>query len=84
MRPQLFLTKRFQKSYEKLDAKVQTRVKKALNIISNDPTAGKPLTGELKGEYSYRIGNWRIIYTIERTNIWLETVGHRREVYKKR
>ena len=80
----VFLTKRFQKSFKKLDKKTQTRVKDAIEVIREDPQAGKVLTGSLAGDYFYRVGNYRIVYLVEAENIWLETVKNRREVYKKR
>lgn len=82
--PRLFLTRRFQKSFEQLDGKIQERVKKALLKIKDDSGVGKHLTGDLAGEFSYRIGNYRIIYTVEGENIWIETVRHRRDVYKRK
>ena len=44
---------------------------------------GKPLTGDLKGLWRYRIGNYRIVASIEddRFVVLIVTVGHRREVY---
>jgi len=82
--PQLFLTRRFQKSYERLDGKIQERIKKTLLKIKDDPALGKRLTGDLAGEFSYRVGDYRIIYTTEGNNIWVETVRHRKDVYKRR
>ena len=80
----LYLTRTFQKKYLKLSKKIQNQVKKALEEIYLDPHSGKKLTGELEGEISYRIGNYRIIHYIdEKQNIWIETVGHRKDVYKK-
>jgi mRNA interferase RelE/StbE len=44
---------------------------------------GKPLTGDLKGLWRYRVGNYRIVASIEndRFVVLIVTVGHRREVY---
>ncbi len=77
----LFLTSRFQKSFERLDAKTQERVKLALMQIRDDPGRGKCLTGDLAGDFSLRVGNCRIIYAVDGQNVWLETVRHRRDVY---
>ena len=80
----LFLTKTFQKNFKKLPLKTQHQVEKALQQIYLNPTLGKKLLGELEGEYSYRIGKFRIIYFIDMDdNIWVETVRHRKDVYKK-
>jgi mRNA interferase RelE/StbE len=42
----------------------------------------EPLGGEFKGAYKLRVGDWRVIYTVEGDVIVIRFVGHRREVYK--
>ena len=44
---------------------------------------GRPLTGDLKGLWRYRVGDYRIVARIEahRLVVLVVTVGHRREVY---
>jgi mRNA interferase RelE/StbE len=44
---------------------------------------GRPLTGDLKGLWRYRVGDYRIVASIEedRFVVLVVTVGHRREVY---
>jgi mRNA interferase RelE/StbE len=40
--------------------------------LSQDPIGlGKPLQGIFKGLYRYRYGNYRIIYTIDRTVVMI-------------
>ena len=51
-----------------------------------DPTAyGKPLTANLKGYWSYRVSDYRIIADIQddKILILITEVGHRREIYKE-
>jgi len=51
---------------------------------ADDPRRfGKPLTGDLKGLWRYRVGSYRIVAEIEddRFVVLIVTVGHRREVY---
>lgn len=45
---------------------------------------GKPLIGDLKGLWRYRVGAYRIVASIEddRFVVLVVTVGHRREVYE--
>tara|TARA_Y100000310_G_scaffold302020_1_gene338978 strand:- start:318 stop:584 length:267 start_codon:yes stop_codon:yes gene_type:complete len=55
-----------------------------LKKLEHDPEHfGKPLTGNLKGLWSYRIGDFRIIYQIQKLNgiIFIVIIGHRRDVY---
>ena len=44
---------------------------------------GRPLTGDLKGLWRYRVDDYRIVAAIEddRFVVLVVTVGHRREVY---
>lgn len=51
---------------------------------SDDPRLlGKPLSGNLKGLWRYRVGDYRILAKIEENNfiILVVHVGHRRNVY---
>ena len=58
------------------------RVRLALDQIASDIFAGKPLKGPLKGKFSYRIGDWRIIYLPQDDSVFIETVDHRGRVYR--
>jgi mRNA interferase RelE/StbE len=52
---------------------------------SGDPRRfGQPLTGDRKGLWRYRVGDYRIVAAIEddRFVVLVVTVGHRREVYR--
>lgn len=60
--------------FEKLTAKIRS--------LSSDPKAGKPLVGPLKGKWSLRVGDYRIIYEPGKKTIVVLTINHRREVYK--
>jgi mRNA interferase RelE/StbE len=53
-----------------------------IRSLGDDPEAGKPLVGPLKGVWSLRVGDQRILYKIERGTIIVLTVNHRREAYK--
>jgi len=80
----LFLTRTFQKNFLRLPRRSQSKVEAALREIYSNPLAGKKLLGDLEGEFSFRIGAYRIIYFIDQEkNIWVETVRHRKEVYKR-
>jgi mRNA interferase RelE/StbE len=54
-------------------------------VCSEDPRRfGNALTGDRKGLWRYRVGNYRIVAAIEegRFVVLVVTVGHRREVYR--
>lgn len=72
------------KDYERLEAPVQRRVHKALQAISLDPLAGKPLQGPYAGLRSFRVGDYRIVYRTDAASqlvvVW--AIGHRRDIYR--
>ena len=76
------------KELEKIDQSMAERIADRIQWLSEnlDSTKLYPLKGELKGLYKIREGSYRIIFEIlksERTII-IHSVGHRREIYKRR
>jgi mRNA interferase RelE/StbE len=57
-------TKSFEKNFRKLSLELKRRMDRKIRWLSDNPYAGKSLHGELKGKYSLRIGDYRIVYTI--------------------
>ena len=83
----ILFTKSALKEYEYLlgqNRNVFERVKVAIHGLAEDPAQGKPLRLSLKGQWSYRIGSYRIIYTIEHKKlvVLILDIGHRREIYR--
>ena len=82
-------TPRFEKEFRKLDKYTQRMIRAWIekNLVEClDPRLhGKPLRADRKGEWRYRIGDYRLLCVIEddRLVILALTIGHRREVYKK-
>jgi len=79
---ELRLTRRFQKSFEKLDKVLREKVSLAVGELADNPRLGKPLKGPLEDEWSLRVGDYRVLYSIDRNIVWVETVRHRREAYR--
>ena len=69
---------------EKLDKQVARRIIRKLNWLSKhfSMITPEPLSGEFKGVYKLRVGDWRVIYTIENDAMIIQSIGHRREIYK--
>lgn len=67
----------------KLDRSIKDRVEKAIDRLAEHPELGKPLTGLLSDRWSYRVGDWRILYRIRKSAliVLVLTVGHRINVY---
>lgn len=78
-------TEEAKKRIEKLEEGLKLKVREAVEAIARNPYLGKPLTRELRGRWSYRFSDYRIIYEIYQKEIvvLILTVGHRREVYTK-
>ena len=68
-----------------LSAKHHRQMENALNFLSQDPRQGKPLKGDLRGYWSFRVGIYRIIYSIHDQEIFVDVlrIHHRKEVYEK-
>lgn len=60
------------------------RLTKNIDPLILNPFQGKPLTGNKKGCYSLREGEYRIIYEVypNQSIIYIIRVGHRRDVYR--
>ncbi|MEW6053107.1 MAG: type II toxin-antitoxin system RelE/ParE family toxin [Nitrospirota bacterium] len=73
--------------YEKLDAKLQKRINRAMQEIIHNPVEGthiKKLKGRLEGRYRYHIGDLRIIYyvSVDEKIVYVEAIGPRGDIYK--
>ncbi len=80
----LVYTKTAFNDIEKLDNVAKKRIKKKLEELSKNPTVvSKRLINSSIGTYRYRVGNYRIVFDIDKQNIVILRVGHRREIYKK-
>ena len=84
---QVRTTKKFDKSFKKLDRQSQKLIKNWIegNLMDcPDPRfSGKPLTGKFKGVWRYRIGSYRLLTKIDddKLIIFAIDVGHRRNIY---
>ncbi len=82
----MFLTREAKGHFDLLPRTLQGVVENTLTAIEMDPeAAGKPLLGRLKGLWSARVGNYRILHTIERrgrsTRVIVRAIRHRAVAY---
>lgn len=78
------ITQKAGKQMSKLPPLTKSRIANSLENLASEPYEGKILKAALKGLYSYRIGDYRIIYQIikNRLIILVIKVMHRRDVYR--
>ena len=69
---------------QRSDRKLFRQIATGLDQLASEPYLGKALLSNLKGYYSYRVRDWRILYEIEKNvlRVLILKVEHRREVYK--
>lgn len=63
---------------------IYTRAVRAIDGLESDPFLGKALKGKLKGLYSLRVGNYRVVYEVRSHQLLIRIIdlGYRREVYR--
>lgn len=78
----------FVASVKKLDNQVKVRINDALPTLQKDPfhlkLHTKPLRGNLKGAYSFRVSrDYRVIFKfLDNKIIFLLRAKHRKDIYK--
>lgn len=75
-----------QKDFKKLDISIQKRIKtftQEIENLENPRSKGKALTGDLKGFWRYRIGDYRLVCEILDNELIIYTIkiSHRKIVY---
>ena len=72
------------KIYKDLKRKSKKRIAKTLLRYSEDPfNYAEKLTNSRLGNYRFRIGDYRVIFDLEESDISVLRVGHRKEIYRK-
>ena len=84
----VYLTERFKKDFRKLDKYTQKLLRawidKNLVGCENPRAFGKSLSFDHRGQWRYRIGDYRIICEIQDNELIILAlnVGHRKSIYK--
>ena len=81
----LFIDDKVVKDLRKIDKTWQTKI--IVNIktkLVKDPYLGKKLVGDLSPYYRYRVGDYRVLYEIVESKVFIIVVKikHRKNVYK--
>jgi len=72
------------KDIEKLDKSIAQKILRKISWFSKNfqSVVPEPLSGQFKGTFKLRVGDWRVVYTMEERTITILFVGYRREIYK--
>ncbi len=67
----------------RLDPPVRRRIKAAIEskLTEHPEEAAKPLAYTTRRLWSLRVGDWRVIFALRETEVWILRIGHRRDVY---
>jgi mRNA interferase RelE/StbE len=82
------ITRTAEKQIGKLDRKAQKSIQRFLReklVPAEDPRQwGKPLHGEKRGLWRYRVSDYRLICDIqdEKITVLVLEIGHRKDVYR--
>lgn len=80
-------TKKFEKEFKKIDKYTQKLLKSWINknlVGCEDPRLqGKALSGDKKGQWRYKIGDYRLLLFINDNELIILAlmIGHRKEIY---
>lgn len=70
---------------KKSDESVKRRFLEKVDLLAENPASGTPLKGRLKGLFSLRFGDYRIIYEIDyaKKEVIVTSVGPRGRIYNR-
>lgn len=73
------------KDVPRLDAYWRREISAAIQqkLTTKPDLYGVPLRQTLKGLRKLRVGDYRVIYSIEKTTVRIVIIGHRSEVYQE-
>ena len=83
--PELRFTRRAKQDLSDLPPAIRGAVLETIDLIAREPgAAGKQLVGRMSGIWSARVGNYRVLYTIEPSLIIVRAIRHRAVAYNRR
>jgi mRNA interferase RelE/StbE len=83
----LVLSREAQRFYERCDKPAASKLARCFTALEQDPRGGnnvKPLKGQFSGAYRYRVGDLRVVYTIndQAVTVFVITIANRKAVYE--
>ena len=76
-----------QRFYDRCDRPIAQKLARCFKLLESDPRRGnnvRPLKGKLAGCHRYRVGDLRVIYTIQEraVTVFVITIAKRSDVYE--
>ena len=76
-------TQRAVKDLENIDEQMRNRIAVKLQEYAKGPQRyARKLINSKIGTYRFRIGDYRVVFDIDRENIAILKIGHRKSIYK--
>jgi mRNA interferase RelE/StbE len=68
-----------------INSKLRRRIKKAIEarLATVPHQYGEPLRKTLKGYWKLRVGDYRVVFKIVESEVWVLGIIHRKDVYGK-
>lgn len=84
---ELILTRKAQRFYENADSSLVPRLNRCFEQLAQNPYQHpniKPLKGTLLGRFRYRVGDWRVVYTVnqQQQTVTILLIAPRGQVYQ--
>jgi len=85
MKYKIKTTKPFEKDFKISEKNIRVIAIKKIEKLKDNPHSFKRLHGSLKGKYSLRVGEYRIVYAIDddKKEVILYCLSHRKKVYER-
>ena len=82
----LVLSEQASRFYKRCDRPLAKKLARCFTALEHDPRSGnnvKVLKGPYGGSYRYRVGDFRVIYTIneQTVTVFVVTIAHRKDIY---
>ena len=67
-----------------IDRKMKDRIRRAIQerLQTLPHEYGEPLRKTLKGYWKLRVGDYRVVFKIMKSEVWILGIRHRKEIYK--
>ena len=79
----IIVTDRARKDIYDLDRIIRKKIYQKLKYLARSPIKlSRRLINFRIGQHRYRVGNYRIIFDIDKNNIVILRIGHRKDIYR--